>query len=374
MRAHLGWDAKGEFFETLRREVGPAVELTAGAEPPASPDYAWLVSGVPSRDLVTASPNLKGLIIPWAGLPLRTSELLAEFPHVVIHNLHHNAAATAEMAVGLMISAAKQIVPADGALRQGDWSFRYADWSAPLLEGKTAVIVGFGSIGRRVGAVCQAMNMGVVGVRRGTTDSGEPSGTDDQIEPRNQTRTSDGVRMDDKAEAIDRASASNAGESLQDTPPRRPRPGDSETVSATHLEDVLPWADVLIIAVPATTETQGLFDAARLELLPDGAIVVNVARGAVVDPDALYEGLRSGSIGAAGIDVWYQYPQSEPDRKSTFPAEQPFHELENVVRSPHRAGHTRETEGQRASAVAELLLEAAEGRPMRNRVRLDRGY
>ena len=143
---------------------------------------------------------------------------------------------------------------------------------------------------------------------------------------------------------------------------------------ASRLDELLPEADVLVVSVPSTDETRGLIDARRLALLPQGAIVVNVARGDVIEEDALYDALASGRLGGAGLDVWYRYPESEEARASTLPGSRPFHELENVVLSPHRAGHGRGTEAARAAALAHLLDAAARGDGIVHRVDLDRGY
>src|SRR5690606_10944601 len=70
---------------------------------------------------------------------------------------------------------------------------------------------------------------------------------------------------------------------------------------------------------------------------------------------ALYEALRDGQLGAAGLDVWYNYPQDEESRSQTPPSNYPFHELENVVLSPHRGGSTMESGRFRLAALAEML-------------------
>jgi phosphoglycerate dehydrogenase-like enzyme len=93
----------------------------------------------------------------------------------------------------------------------------------------------------------------------------------------------------------------------------------------------------------------------------------------VIDEQALYEELRNGRI-SAGLDVWYNYPDSEAARAQTPPANYPLHELDNVVFSPHRAGSTDQTNMLRMEHLSELLNAAAGGRPMANQVDLKRGY
>lgn len=100
-----------------------------------------------------------------------------------------------------------------------------------------------------------------------------------------------------------------------------------------HLEQLLPCCDFLSIHCPATPETHHLMNAERLGLLPDGAILVNTARGAIVDDDALISALRSGKLFAAGLDVFNNEPTIDPR----------YRELENVFMLPHIGSATRET-------------------------------
>ena len=112
----------------------------------------------------------------------------------------------------------------------------------------------------------------------------------------------------------------------------------------------------------------------ELRLLPPGSLLVNVARGPVVDQAALYRALLDGHLHAAGLDVWYRYPASPAERSHTPPADFPFHELDNVVMSPHRAGLAVETEALRMQALAELLNAACRGDSVPNRVDVQAGY
>ena len=109
-------------------------------------------------------------------------------------------------------------------------------------------------------------------------------------------------------------------------------------------------------------------------------IVVNVGRGPTLDEEALYAALRDGTLRAAGIDVWYQYPQGPLQGPlsgaavRTLPSRFPFHELDNVVMSPHRAGWLSEAEIDRMEQLAALLNAAAAGQPIPSQVDKARGY
>jgi phosphoglycerate dehydrogenase-like enzyme len=310
--------------EALLRHLSSDVKVTFGEQIPPQADYEILVAGRPGRTPLEASPRLRALIVPWAGIPWETRQLLADFPHLALHNLHHNAAPTAEMAMALLLAAAKRIVPIDQRLRKGDWQARYALDSSPVLEGKRALILGYGAVGQRVARACRALGMHIYAVRR------HPA-----------------------------LGALNPGDAIH---------GPSEL----HL--LLPKADVLLICLPHTSETEGLLGEDELTLLPQGAILVNVGRGVIVDEKALYEALRDGRLAAAGLDVWYNYPQREEERAHTLPSSFPFHELENVVLSPHRAGASASSEEIRLECLAQLLNAAARGEEMPNRVDALLGY
>ena len=305
----------------LLNQLAENLRITFGPDLPDSPDYHILIDGTPSREFVEASPHLKSIIIPWAGLPKSTRELMLEFPQITVHNLHHNAGATAEMALALLFAAAKFIIPMDQSMRQGNWTPRYETNPSISLEGKTALILGYGSIGGHVGRVLKAMGLRVIGIRR------------------------------------------------------TPKPDDAaEVYGLDELQHLLPETDILMVTAPGTPDTEGLIGAKELALMPKGGILTNVGRGPIVDQKALYEALKSGHLYAAGMDVWYNYPTDKESRASTLPADYPFHELDNFVLSPHRGGGTRETELIRMDALAQSLNAAACGKPVPNKVDLIAGY
>jgi phosphoglycerate dehydrogenase-like enzyme len=328
IHVHLLEEFDAEAVAGLRRQLDPRLRLTAGADLPDAADIDILIAGRPTAAQLAACINLRALVVPWAGVPDTTQDLLRRYPQVSVHNLHHNAAATAEMAVALMLAAAKFLVPIDQRLRADDWSPRYAPSRSIGLRGKTALIVGYGQIGRRVGRVCRALEMTVLAIRRHPTPSGRG-----------------------ETEAI-----------------------PAEVYTPRDLSDLLPRAHVLIITAPLTPETKGLIGERELALLPRGSILVNVGRGAIVDEAALYFALKSGQLAAAGLDVWYLYPTDEASRAHTPPSRYPFHELDNVVMSPHRGGDEAGIDAERMAQLADLLNAAARGESLPNRVDVLAGY
>ncbi len=321
---------RGTFAEVLSAELDPAITVRYGPELPANWEWDILVGGRPSEQVLDASARLRAVVVPYVGIPMESRALLAARPHLTVHNLHHNAAPTAEMAVALLLAAAKKILPFDAALRGNDWSRRYGppEQQALLLEGKTALVLGLGAIGRRVARACNALGMTVLATRRSVA--------------------SDALTTDD--------------------------PDADELHPTSALPALLPRANALLICLPETPATIGLIGESALMALQRPSVLVNVGRAAIVNEPALYAALYDHTLSAAGLDVWYHYPESTDGRRDTAPSDHPFHALDNVVMSPHRGGLTDRTEPLRASHLAALLNQAYRGEPMHNRVDLDAGY
>lgn len=323
-RVHIPDNFTEDGLAHLRSQIVQEISLTAGLETDQPSDFDILVTGFPTESLLEASPNLRALIVPFAGVPAPTRELLTRYPHVAMHNLHYNVAPTAETTMALLLAAVKFVPAMDRELRANDWRSRYAQTPVTTLRGRTALILGYGHIGRYLAPICQAFGMTVVGIRR------DP-----------------------------------------------PMPGDADGVEVYPpgaLDQLLPRAEVLINVLPLTPETEGLIGAKALALLPDEAVLVNVGRGGTVDEEALYRALTDGRLRAAAIDVWYNYPREQDDRANTPPSRFPFHELDNVVMSPHRAGYLSSAENKRMEDLAVLLNIAATGEPMPNLVDPVLGY
>jgi phosphoglycerate dehydrogenase-like enzyme len=320
MHIHLESEPSAALRADFHAWLSPAITITYGDTPDPATDI--LVAGRPTEQHLRATSRLRSVLIPFAGVPPATRALLEQFPHLTLHNLHYNTMPTSEMAIALLLAVAKNLIPADHALRRHDWTPRYTPLPSMLLHGKTALILGYGNIGQQIGIVLKAMGMTVIGTRR---------------------------RHRDPAHGI---------------------------YLAEDLHTLLPRAHVLLVVLPGTKETEGVIGKAELELLPEGAIVVNVGRGSVIEPVALYDALKSGHLFGAGLDVWYHYPKDEAGRSHTPPADVPFHELENVVLSPHRAGGggIPEIERLRLRALADTLNLAAQGDPLPNQVNVALGY
>lgn len=209
-----------------------------------------------------------------------------------------NAQSVAELTMGLMLAAARRIVWMDHEIRGGRWP-RVQDGIE--LADRRLGLVGFGQIGQRVARAALALGM--------------------------------------EAQAFDPAIGGAS-----------PVEGVRLTVS---LDDLLTTSDVLSLHVPLTPRTRTMIGVAELARLPAGAIVINTARGEVIDEPALVEALRSGHLFAAGLDTTAEEP---------IAAGNPLVTLPNVVLTPHVGGSTPGALAAMAAGAAENVLGFLEGR------------
>ena len=210
-----------------------------------------------------------------------------------------NAQSVAELTIGLMLAAARRITHLDHELREGRWT-RAQD--GLQLAGRRLGLLGFGQVGQRVARVAQALGMEV-----------------------------------------------HAHDPLLAGPSPVP-----DVQLHASLDSLLPVSDVLSLHVPLTRATRSMIDAAALDRLPRNALLVNTARGEVVDEPALIERLGDGRLAGAGLDTM----ASEP-----LPADHPLTHLNNVVLTPHVGGSTAAALAAMAEGAARNVLGYLQGQP-----------
>ncbi len=281
--------------------------------------YEVLVDGAPDESLLDAA-NLRHVIVPYVGIAEKLRQAILERPHITLHNSHFNDAFVAQHALALMFACSNRIVQADRALRQGDWTGGTETFESVFLPGKTCLLLGYGAIGRELEWRLKGLGMNATAYRR------QPQ----------------------------------ANSSVKEYGP-------------AELYEALAQADVVIVSLPLTPETRGLLNASAFAAMKTGSILVNVGRGDVIDEKALYEALKADKIFAAGIDVWYSYPKGKEARQGTLPANRAFHELPNVVMSPHRANQYQDWELVSFEDVCKTLVSLLHGEK-RNLVDPERGY
>jgi phosphoglycerate dehydrogenase-like enzyme len=303
----------------LKRHFGDAaVVTTIGADAPdheaAFAAAEVLVTVGFSPDL-PAMPKLRLVHVPASGLD--EIDLAAVPEGVPVCNAFEHDTGIAEHVMAAILQVAVDLPGRDRRFRGGSWedSPRTGAAGRPELAGKTLGCVGYGSIGRAVARRARAFDMRVVAVTRS---------------------------------------------------PRAAEPEPDLLVGFDRLSEVLTAADFLVIACPLNEGTRGLIDAAALGRMKRSATLINVARGPIVEEVALFEALRDRRIAAAAIDVWYRYPG--PDDPAPRPAEHPFHELDNVIMTPHCSGWTDDLMRRRFAIVIDNIERQRAGRPLVNQV------
>lgn len=207
---------------------------------------------------------------------------------------------------------------------------RLADLTPRAIAGATVGIVGYGRIGREISRLAAPFGLRVLGVRR----------TDERLAAGSSAEKFDTGR----AGGVDHAAG---------------------VVPLERLDEVLTQSDFLVVVVPLTDLTRGMIGPEQLDRLPEGAYVINIARGGIVDESALRERLRSGRLAGAALDVFDDEP---------LPASSPWWDEPGVLVTPHVAGLAPHYHSQTLDLVVENLNRIAEGRPLLNEVNRVAGY
>jgi phosphoglycerate dehydrogenase-like enzyme len=132
-----------------------------------------------------------------------------------------------------------------------------------------------------------------------------------------------------------------------------------------ELDVILPDADVVFSCVPRTPRTEGMLGKPQFDLMKDGAYVINVSRGAIIDTDALVAALRSGKLAGAGLDV------TDPE---PLPSDHPLWKMDNVIITPHVAGQSDRIGERWTRLFRDNIVRFVTGQPLRNVVDKQLGY
>ncbi|HEV8365442.1 MAG TPA: hydroxyacid dehydrogenase [Gemmatimonadaceae bacterium] len=248
-----------------------------------------------TRDSLSRADRLK--VIGRAGVGVDTIDVDAatERRIPVLTAPAGNTVSAAELTMALLLALARRVPAADRSMRAGEWDRK--SFNGVELYGKTLGLVGAGRIGGEVAVRARAFGMRVM--------------------------VFDPFLNPDRATALG--------------------------VETAGLDEILERADVLSVHVPLTDETHGLIGEAQLAKLKPSAFVLNVARGGVVDEDALLKALQNKRLAGAALDVY----STEP-----LPADHPFRSLPNVVLTPHLGASTAEAQQNVAIEIAEAVRAA----------------
>jgi phosphoglycerate dehydrogenase-like enzyme len=287
-------------------------------------DAAVIVSGRVSGEFIRKATNLKMIQTFGAGIDKVDLDAVRERADIIVCNSHTNSTEVAEFAISLLFAVAKNIIPSDRELRKGDWNH---SWGGPVpnveIRGKKVLIVGLGHIGSDITRRLSSFDVSI--------SAATLSGTS-----KNEDLVDNVVRIDEAKLQIEEA-------------------------------------DFIILSLPLTDQSKGLVDREFLSWMKPTSILVNISRGQIVDELALYEALKEKRIHGAGLDVWWRYPKKW--RGMTVPpSDIPFHELDNVVISPHRAAFSWNSAHEQREFVVENILRFIRGETPHNIIDTERGY
>jgi len=265
-------------------------------------------------DILKRAPKLRWLQLTSAGVDRLLEAPVVRTPAVDVTTASGiHAVPISEFVVGAMLAFAKGFPRALRAQDEGRWNAYLPD----ELEGKTVGILGMGAIGSRVAALAYAFGMEVLAIRRsvGSRHKGD-------------------------------------GHVAEFMPP-------------SELPYLLGESDYVVVAVPLTDESRHMIGEAELRSMKPTAVIVNIARGAVIDEPALIRALKEGWVGGAALDVFEQEP---------LPAQSDLWNLPNVLLTPHVSGGTPRYMERAIDLFCDNLHHYLDGRPLRNVVDVERGY
>lgn len=298
----LSWDGLGRLGElTLydRTPAGKTLERMKGAQ-------AVLTNKtVINREIIEKSPELRYIGVLATGFNIVDTAAAAEHGVTVCNVPAYSTESVAQHVFALLLECCSHVGEYSASVRAGDWA-RCADFSYSLspiteLSGKTLGVVGFGAIGSRVAEIGAAFGMKVLGYSRHFDLSRE-----------------------------------------------------TERIKYAPLERLLAESDVVTLHCPATPETTGLINESTLEKMKKGAILINTARGALIEEEAVAKALRSGRLSFAAMDVMAREPVAPDD---------PLVPLENCIVTPHVAWAPREARVRLLDITVSNLSAFIAGKP-----------
>lgn len=249
-----------------------------------------------TKEIIEASPKLKYIISPAVGYDWIDSKTATEKGIKILNCPTFNTQAVAEHAIALMFAVKRQILNANKSILNG--KFDSMEFTGTEVLGKTLVCIGNGNIGSKVQMMAKGLGMNT-----------------DYV--------------------------------------------DTKT-NQEEFNNKISKADVLVLSFPLNDKTKELIDEEKLSLLKSDAVVINIARGLVVDQDAFYKVLSENKIAGAGIDV---FPKDETLKKTNEDIMK-FAKLPNVVATPHMAFNTKEAVGRLGTELIADIESCIHGNPI----------
>jgi len=295
MKVLFIWKPRSELIEYLQDGMRdhPSIELIFPSENreefylEKARECEIIVGWRPSPELLKRAEKLKLFINPGAGVQhqIKPFSELNKLRKVNLVNGHGNSYFTAQHAVALLLSLTNKIIPHHNWMVSGKWRLGDKAASSLPLQNRNVGFLGYGAVNTKVHRFLQNFELTFAALKTNW----------------------------------------------------RRKPEDLKTFLPDELHEFLKYVDILFIALPLTSQTKGLIACKELKLLGKKGLLVQLGRGDIVKENDLYDSLKENDIAGAAIDVWYDYDPDEDEKGRKFPYHFPFHDLPNVILSPHRA-------------------------------------
>ena len=293
--------AKSELLEL----VSKAQILVVSAELVYSKDPTLV------KDLITAGKQLRLIQVPFSGMEWLKKEWLLD--GCIVCNTNQHSEPIAEYVMLGILEFAINMRHMDRELRQGRWTYGGSivrGLKHSEIQHKTIGFIGFGHIAKRVTELATPFGMEFIAISRNPKVDARLKWWKD----------------------------------------------------SSHLETVLMESDYVLITAPLSESTRDLINESTLKKMKPTGVIINVARGPIINEAAIYKALKNHEIGGALLDVWYQYAST--DNLEMWPSALPFHELENVIMTPHTASWTDQLDQRRIDSVVKNIQNFIDQKPL----------
>jgi phosphoglycerate dehydrogenase-like enzyme len=263
------------------------------------------------EDLITAGKQLQLIQVPFSGMEWLKKEWLAD--GCVVCNTNQHSEPIAEYVMLGILEFAINMRHMDRELRQGRWTYGGSivrGMKHSEIQHKTIGFIGFGHIAKRVTELATPFGMQFIAISRNP-----------QVDSRLKWWK-----------------------------------------DSSHLDALLAESDYVLITAPLSESTRNLINEVTLKKMKPTGVIINVARGPIINEAAIYQALKNHQIGGALLDVWYQYAST--DNLEMQPSELPFHELDNVIMTPHTASWTDQLDIRRIDSVVKNIQNFINQKPL----------
>jgi phosphoglycerate dehydrogenase-like enzyme len=263
------------------------------------------------EDFITAGKQLQFIQVPFSGMEWLKKEWLAD--GCIVCNTNQHSEPIAEFVMLGILEFAINMRHMDRELRQGRWTYGGSivrGLKHGEIQHKTIGFIGFGHIAKRVTELATPFGMEFIAISRNPKVDARLKWWKD----------------------------------------------------SSHLEALLMESDYVLITAPLSDSTRNLINESRLKKMKPTGVIINVARGPIINEAAIYKALKNHEIGGALLDVWYQYAST--DNLEIRPSALPFHELDNVIMTPHTASWTDQLDKRRIDAVVKNIQNFINQKPL----------